>query len=559
MVVLPRAQGRARRPGPRRGPPRTLATASLLLVGLTLASCDGCTERPTAERTEPAPSGDRSTSDGKPSSQCPPGTTALDGSVRPAALAGGWYSDDAESLRSTIRKHLQKATPWSGARPMALVSPHAGYRYSGATAGHGYRTVQGRSYERVFLIGPAHRSSHHGASIPPDAFYETPLGRLPLDRAVAATLLESPLFDSHPAAHRQEHCLEIQLPFLQQTLKGPFAIVPMLIGSVSRDEIRELSALLREVISPKDLLIVSSDFTHYGPRFDYTPFQDDVPSGLGRYADEAYAAIAARDVDALLSHQERTGDSICGIRPIAIALGLLPQDAKAHRLAFDTSGNITGDYTNSVSYLSIAFTGSGWTGKPPAPNAPPGCVPTASTTTLGASSKTTAHTIARRALAQWVRERTRFDPDLAELDLSAELKRPLGVFVTLNKHGKLRGCIGNIVARGPLHQAIAGRAIDASQDRRFSPVTPGELGDIEIEISVLTEPRPVQAHTDIVIGRDGVIFRKGGRSAVYLPQVAPEQGWNVEQTLQHLSQKAGLGADDWRQGARFEVFQALVF
>jgi len=483
---------------------------------------------------------------------------ALAGSTRPAALAGSWYPGDATQLSTAVDGYLSRAKPPATAAPIALISPHAGYRFSGQVAAHGYRALAGHSYRRVFLIGPAHRAAVRGISIPAAAFYETPLGKVPVDRLVADRLLQEEGFGHHPEAHRREHCLEIQLPFLQRALEGPFAIVPMLVGRLDQEPLREATSALRAVVAPGDLVIASSDFTHYGPNYDYVPFRERIPETIAQYATKAFGHIERHDVEGFLGHKEETGDTICGYLPIAILLGLLPDSTVATKLSFDSSGNITGDYQNSVSYLAVAFSGGKWSGRRREPVVP-GCQPAPPPTPLSAPSQATAHTIARRSLESWVRGGTRFDPDNSDLTIDDDLKRPLGVFVTLNKHHVLRGCIGNIVPRGPLHQAIAGRAVDASQDGRFTPVTPDELDDITIEISVLTEPTAVPGPQAIVIGRDGVILKKRGRSAVFLPQVAPEQGWDLDETLSHLSRKAGLGADGWRDGAQFEVFQALVF
>jgi len=181
-----------------------------------------------------------------------------------------------------------------------------------------------------------------------------------------------------------------------------------------------------------------------------------------------------------------------------VLLATLPAETKARRLAFDTSGHVSGDYESSVSYLSLAFTGPAWSGKPPAQ--PPGCVAEAAAV-LGVESQRVAHDIARRALEAWVREGERFDARAAGLPIGGELSIERGVFVTLEKHGQLRGCIGNLVPRGPLYETIVGRAIDASsRDSRFDPVTVDELGDIEIEISVLTLPQPVSGPEAIVLG-----------------------------------------------------------
>jgi AmmeMemoRadiSam system protein A len=144
--------------------------------------------------------------------------------------------------------------------------------------------------------------------------------------------------------------------------------------------------------------------------------------------------------------------------------------------------------------------------------------------------------------------------------LPADAKFKAGAFVTLKKNGELRGCIGTIQPEDALWEAIVGNAINAAvNDYRFGPVKKEELQALSIEISVLTPPREVKGPDDFVVGKHGILIEKGARRAVFLPQVAPEQGWNREQTLDHLALKAGLEAGAWRTGTRFWVFEAQVF
>ena len=536
---------------------RSRAAAVLALVAAScLGGCGGCVgkDRGGASKDTAASPGARA------SGNCPPGMVAAEGSTRPAAMAGSWYPGERAALRTAVRGYLDAASPWEASRPIALISPHAGYRFSAPTAAYGYRALQGQAYERVFVLGPSHHVRFRGVALPTEAFFETPLGSMPIDRAVVDALARSPLFQGNSAAHGGEHSVEIQLPLLQVALSGSFALVPLVVGELDRDGIRQVASELKAVVGPKDLVVASSDFTHYGPNYGYEPFHDDVPTRLTALADEAWSRIEARDLDGFLEHKQKTGDTICGYLPVSILLAMLPEGTKATRRHFDTSGNVTGDWSNSVSYLSVAFTGPAWSGAPPAGAVPAGCVPGPPAVALGDDSKQTARLIAQSALERWVREHQRFDPEQAKMPLGEELRRSLGVFVTLKKNGALRGCIGNILPQGPLYQAIVGRAIDAAaNDNRFTPVTPDELSAIEVELSVLTEPKPIGGPGEIVIGRDGVILHKRARSAVFLPQVAPEQGWSVEQMLTHLAQKAGLGPDDWREGANFEAFQAVVF
>jgi AmmeMemoRadiSam system protein A len=146
------------------------------------------------------------------------------------------------------------------------------------------------------------------------------------------------------------------------------------------------------------------------------------------------------------------------------------------------------------------------------------------------------------------------------IEVTPAMKQVSGAFVTLHKNGQLRGCIGEVIAIRPVYKAVMAQAVNAGlNDRRFPPVEQSELDQIDFEVSVLTPPRSVASPSEIVIGTHGIIMKKGEHTALFLPQVATEQGWDLETTLTHLSQKARLPADAWQEGASFEVFEAIVF
>ena len=172
--------------------------------------------------------------------------------------------------------------------------------------------------------------------------------------------------------------------------------------------------------------------------------------------------------------------------------------------------------------------------------------------------------VARRAVEAAACRQPAPDPlalaEEAGIDIQRRLADHRGVFVTLTQEGRLRGCIGYIEGIKPLVEAVVDNGRSAAvADPRFPPVTDRELADIHIEISALTPLVPVEGPDNIIIGRHGVVLAKQGRRAVFLPQVAPEQGWDRDTTLTHLALKAGLGPDSWRQGAEFLVFEAEVF
>ncbi len=266
----------------------------------------------------------------------------------------------------------------------------------------------------------------------------------------------------------------------------------------------------------------------------------------------AFAEIEKKDVNAFRTYCEKTGATICGEVPIAVLLTMLPAGSQAHLLHYDTSGKSTGDDTNSVSYVAAAFTGEWKKGEPVAGEPPAG--------ELTSEQKTGLLSLARKTLEfVFANRKIPTGKDLAYTP-SPATEKVAGAFVTLKENGDLRGCIGDIFPERPLYEAVIGNAVSAAfQDPRFKQLESEELAKVSIEITVLTPPQPVSGYTDIVLGKHGILLSKNDRRAVFLPQVAPEQGWDLDQTLSHLSLKAGLASDDWKTGASFEVFEGIVF
>mgnify|MGYP001818527198 CR=1 FL=1 len=474
--------------------------------------------------------------------------------TRPSALAGSWYPGDAEALAAYVDTALDAARP-SGpdGEVLALIAPHAGYRFSGATAAAAFALVRGRSYRRVVLLAPAHRSPFRGLSVADVAAYETPLGQVPLDRDAVASLRDSPLVSAHPLAHVREPAIEIELPMLQRALAPGWRLLPILVGRMEAEDYGTAVELLRPLVDADTLLVVSSDFTHYGPRFGYSPFPLDehTPAEIRALDEGALARVADLDAGGLLEYQARTGITICGLRPLALLLDLLPAGSTVRRIAYATSGELTGDYTDSVSYLAVVVT---------APRVVPegrgGAAPERGERTP--SGFRLLHRLAVLAIEQAVRGPSPVRH--AELErlvdaLPPQLKEPAGAFVTLRREGRLRGCIGTIGPGKPLYRAVLENGVNAAvNDRRFHPVAPEELEALEVEVSVLSPPAPIASPGQFRVGEHGIILEKDGRRAVFLPEVAVEQGWGREETLRHLARKAGLAPDAWSNGARFEVF-----
>jgi len=480
-------------------------------------------------------------------------------SVRPAVLAGSWYPGNAKDLARAIDGYLAQATLTSvPGKVVGLVSPHAGYQYSGLAAAHGYKLINKGDYDVVVVMAPSHHSGFHGASILDVDAYSTPLGRIHLDRKTCDKLREHKLIHCLPEVHAQEHSLEIQLPFLQRRL-GDFELVPIVLGQLSAGEMQELAKTIKEAMEGRRVLYVaSSDFTHYGFRFGYMPFTNDQKNKLKALDMGLVDRIVAKDFKGFVEYKERTGITCCGWRPIGTLICIAGGDWQAKLLNYYTSGDLEQDWSNSVSYVSLAFTSA-----QAAAQAKPSKRQRSAEGEGGVTDeeKATLLKIARTTLNTYVRTGKRPKVDEKTYTLTPALKAKCGVFVTLKEHGRLRGCIGHIIGRMPLYEGVVENAINsAANDTRFTPVRPEELDDIDIEVSVLTPFKEVPGPDDFVPGKHGIYIKKGFRSAVFLPQVASEQGWDRAETFRHLCMKAGLAPDEWQKpGMQFNICEGFHF
>jgi hypothetical protein len=497
------------------------------------------------------------------------------GTVREPILAGTWYPGDAGRLRAAVEGYLDDGGPPDD-RTMALIAPHAGYTYSGATAGKAFAAIRGRTCDRVILLGPSHRAAFRGGALPGEDAWRTPLGEVALDRAAIAQLVKKRGFRVDDPAHGREHSLEIEVPFLQVALRPGWKLVPVMIGQPDDAAIADLAEGIRPLLGAGTLLVVSSDFTHFGPDYGYVPFRDSLAMRIRALDEEGIAAIGRVSAKEFEDFRRRTGATICGADPIRVLLTLMAGRAQVVvKRGYDQSGSMVGSYENSVSYAAITFapaasgTAEGAAGASAAfpakqedrTAAGPGFAVGGPHRPLSTAEQQALLKLAREAVTAAVRGASA-PPDRVPDGFAPDspLRMERGVFVTLTERGNLRGCIGSIIGAEPLYAGVRRQAVHAAQeDPRFPPVAPSELDELHIEISVLTPPVPVAGPAEIIVGRHGVLIEKQGRHAVFLPQVAPEQGWDRETMLRALCRKAGLGGDDWKSGMTFEVFEAQVF
>jgi len=455
---------------------------------------------------------------------------AAEQEAREPFVAGVFYPEESAELAAKIDHFLSQA-PSSGekaSRPLlGLILPHAGYVFSGQTAAYGYKLLEGRQYDTVVLIGLYHRGPILGASIWRGGPWKTPLGSVPIDTEMAEALFaEDPSFQFSQDAHLTEHSLEVELPFLQTVLKG-FKIVPILTSVPSLEKNAALAkAVLKHSAGKKVLVIASTDMSHY-----YTDVE-------ARQIDEgALGILKEGDPEAFFGAVQSKKVQFCGSAAVLTMLELakMSGNAEIEVLRYATSADTSGDESRVVGYSAVVL----YKGKPESPPR----LSAVRKEELTARERKTLLKIARQAVNTYVTEGR--VPEFRVNDPA--LKESKAVFVTLRKRGKLRGCVGQFSLKDPLYLAVRDTAIhSAVKDERFSPVTPEELKDLEIEISVLSTPKRVKSADNIEFGVDGVAIRQGSHSGVFLPKVATETLWSRETFLNELcTKKAGLPAGCW--------------
>lgn len=450
--------------------------------------------------------------------------------VRPAAVAGSFYPDNPQALRAALTAHLGRAPAADPAAPCPklLVVPHAGYIYSGDVAARAYALLAPHRarIRRVLLLGPVHRVPVRGLAAPCVDVFETPLGRVKIDRQALDLLADLPQVVTVDRPHDQEHSLEVQLPFLQTVLGSGFMLLPLAVGQASPAEVD--AVLERLWGGDETLIVISTDLSHFLP----------------------YPEAQAHDAATLQRIQhfatDLRGDEACGAMPLNGALraarrhGLVPQ-LLASRNSADAVGR---GHDRVVGYGALAFHA-------------PQVTADGNVADLGQALLAAARASIASALGL---------PADPAPDHPA-LHEPGASFVTLHDDaGQLRGCIGRLEATRPLGEDVRANARSAAfEDPRFSPVTAAEWPGLQLEVSVLSPmvqlpgAATVEAAAALLTpGVDGVLLQWQGRRGTFLPQVwaqLPEP----RQFLQRLLAKAGLPLDFWAPDIQLWRYRVTAF
>ncbi len=473
--------------------------------------------------------------------------------VRPPGVAGSFYPADAKELGKMVDDFLARAAPPKLKGPLiALVSPHAGYPFSGPVAAHSYALLRGKKFERVVVISPSHYESFPFSSVYDGDAYSTPLGQVAIDKAFAAQLVKmSPLIQLSSRGHGEvqghwEHALEDELPFLQRVL-GNFKLVPIVMGEQKYATSRALGVALAKLIQKgarsadgefDTLIVASSDLSHFHPyeeavTLDHKTLRAteewDYFNMSNNFQEQVWEACGGGGIVAAMIAAERLGAN------------------RTMVLNYANSGDVTSDKSRVVGYGAVALIQDAVQPRSKGPEFK-----------LSSREKAALMSIAKQSVETAVREGKLFQCSPQGMEALAQER---AAFVTLKMKGELRGCIGNIAPRKPLCHMVRDVAVmSALRDSRFHPVTVAELNDLEYEISVLSPLRRVTDWKQISVGRDGLLVRKGETEGLLLPQVATEFHWDRTTLLNETCVKADLPARCW-QDEDTDVFQftAIVF
>ncbi|PYF09682.1 hypothetical protein C8J30_10752 [Rhodobacter viridis] len=443
--------------------------------------------------------------------------------IRSLRFAGSFFPADPDALAAAVDQGLAACPPLTGALPRAVISAHAGYAYSGRFTGMALAAMPVRP-ELVVVLSPSHRHAFAGVAYPSDAAFDTGLGLLPINRERLERLAAEGLAHEDDAAHDSEHGIETQLPFLARRFPG-VPIAPLVIGAVATETV---AVILDALAGPGVLVVLSSDLSHF------------LTDPEARTKDASTAALIERGEAGGL-----TGAHACGARAVA---GWLTAEAgqasRALRLGMGNSGAVSGDLSRVVGYGAWAFYGL-------------------DDDILAAPYRATLLRSARQALE--IRLRSGKPPAIAAASFAPALQGLGASFVTLTQAGRLRGCIGSLLAHRPLMEDVIENAQKAGlSDPRFAPVTAADLPGLQIKIAVLTRAAPLtfgseaEALAAITPGRDGLIFSSRGQRGTFLPMVwdaLPDPG----EFLRALKRKAGFAPDYWAEDVQISRYRAESF
>jgi len=471
---------------------------------------------------------------------------------RQPVAAGRFYPADKGTLTRDITALFEscKKSP-GGLNVRAIISPHAGYIYSGKTAASAYSTIpKNMVYKNIFIIGSSHIMYFDGASVYNSGDFITPMGKVPVNKDIANSLiLKDKVFAFPTDAHAQEHSIEVQLPFIQYFFKDIPTIVPIIIGTDNENTVKKIAEALRPWFTPENLFIISSDFSHYPSYKDAVDIDKitamSILSGNPKKFLATLSSNASRHIPALAT-------SMCGWTSGLTLLYLAEgnNNLEMKLVDYSNSGDSPGTGKDEVvGYNAIVMLEK-------KSNAIKVHV-TDNSFSITEDEKKQLFSIAKNSIQSKLTGKTAVEQD--EKSVTENLRKPFGAFVTLKINGNLRGCIGRFISSEPLYKVVQESAISSAfEDPRFSPLTKEEYKKTDIEITVLGPMKKIADINEIVLGKHGIYIKKGFNAGTMLPQVAIENGWTVKEFLGYTSRdKAGLGWDGWKD-AEIYIYEGVV-
>jgi AmmeMemoRadiSam system protein B/AmmeMemoRadiSam system protein A len=489
--------------------------------------------------------------------------TPSPGNVHQAEGASRWYPSDPDDLQAAVDGYIGSAEiePIPG-RLLGLIVPHAGYVYSGEVAGYAFRALQeaGCDDRTVVVIGDTHTGNGQAQiAVWASGAFETPLGRMPVAEETAQAIVAAdPRIQFDREAFNSEHPVENQLPFIQAVCPGA-RIVPVVVRQASLQNAQVLADALVAALGQEPAFIVAStDLSHYFPYAQARQIDEVALQAIVSLDPQAVADSSRRCTELGIAANPGTMCSQGAVMAAMLAAGQMGADG-ADVLHYANSGDTPiGQREQVVGYGAVALWQSDGEEGSDQFDMPADAENLVEPLALSPEAQEELLALARRSAEQFLSSET-FPPFHTE---DPALLQPLGAFVTYERDGALRGCVGRVEGDRPVYLNVQYAAAAAAvADSRFPPITPEELEGLSIEITLLHPMRQVQSPDEIEIGRDGILMRVGEEGgALFLPQVPLDEGWDLEATLIHLSRKAGLPDDAWRsEGARFYVFAGEWF
>ncbi len=464
-------------------------------------------------------------------------------------VSGTFYPFKTEELEDMVDNFFDRAKgfPIIKGKIYGILVPHAGYIYSGAIAAYGYKVID-EICDYVIIISTSHYSDVYGLQTYPYDAFVVPNGRVNVDKKLIKKLTKkSKLIKENQYAFLREHAVEVQLPFLLRKLKI-FKLLPFVVSNIEISDTKKVAEILYDELKDKRVLIViSTDLSHYPPSFIAEKADKEMIDAV-LTMDTVLIQDKARKL-VIDNIENNLQTAACGEKAIIAGIEILKKFGvkRAELLKYSHSGKVSGDNSRVVGYAAIAFYSDEKGGKK------------MDELNININEKM------KKKLLKYAREAIRHYLETGEiLKIKGDekiLDENYGVFVTLKKHGELRGCIGMTEPLLPLREGIPHFACSAAfNDPRFYPVKKDELKDIDIEISILSKPQKIKTVDEIIMKKHGVIVKKGMQSGLFLPQVAEETGWSREEFLSNLcSHKAGLAADAWEKDKEVELYIFTVY